>query len=93
MTGRGGRRRHIARGAVFATIALVAVVGERELAPRAWDIFTYAQSYAAGHVAAGYWDEGQARWFVVTTTLHTLLPLIALALCPLLVGWWLGRHQ
>jgi len=83
----------MARGAVVAATTTVAIVAGRELAPRGWDIVTYAYSYAVGHVAAGYWDQGQALWFIAKNGLAMLILVILLASGPLLVGWWFSRTR
>lgn len=94
MTGnRGQHRRQIVHTAIIVATGILAIVGVRQFAPSAWEIMTYAQSYARGHVAAGYLDQGQADWFVASAMLRTLMPLGLLVLCPVLVGLWLSRRR
>jgi hypothetical protein len=72
---------------------VAAIAGEWILAPRAWEIVSYMRSYAAGHVRMGQWTAAEALWQVTQSMMMNFVPLIALAACPLLVGWWFSRWK
>ena len=71
--------------AAFALTAVPIAAIEWWLVLTAWDIVTYAQSYAAGHANA--WGQDRAYAFVAQSMLVNYGSVIFLALIPVLVGW------
>lgn len=91
LAARGWRLGRLARIATLTVVAAATMFAERALAPRAWDTVSYAWSYAEGHVAQGYWDQGLATAFVATRALTSFGPAVIIAMLPLLIGWLLSR--
>ena len=88
----GLRPGQLARGAILLAVTVAAIDAELWLAPRTWDIITYAQAYAAGQVAQG-WSQWEASKLVARTVVGNLAPVAAIAACPVLAGWLLGRWK
>lgn len=89
---RGWRARQVGKAAILAAVALAAVGAELWLAPRAWEIVTYAHAYGRTQVEQG-WTRDRATLLVVRTAVITLGPAIAIAAVPALVGWLLNRRM
>lgn len=89
----GWRPGRYARVAILSLVTFVAIIGELRLAPRAWEAWTYARSYATGHIVAGYWSQGQAAAFLIECALRIFLLPVVLALIPVLLGWLIGGRD
>lgn len=80
------------RAAVFLLAVAVVIMLERAVVLPIWDGWTSAATYYAADVNL----YGASRlWYVGIMAQQSLcfIPVIALALVPLLVGWWLSRQD
>lgn len=85
------RRGPVVRGVVLLVVAAGAIYSEMVMAPQIWEMISYAQSYADGHVRGGGWTQEQAARLVIERTITALAVPAVIALCPLLLGYLLSR--